>query len=152
MERRKFKRIRATASVGYSVAGTALPALTYDLSAHGCMMQVEAGSLDKGEKLELSFGDELLVKGRVVWVRKRNVGIEFDAPLSVHAVKTILFNVIGTGLQHALQGSSARLVARHLHPFLRWWPKNMLRLPRPDFQLDRDGKTGFAISPISTVG
>jgi hypothetical protein len=108
------------------------------------MIHVEAGSLEKGEKLELSFCEGLLVKGRVVWVRQRNVGIRFDAPLSVHAVKTILFNVVGTGLQHPLQGSSARLVARHLHPFLRWWPENMLRLPRPDIQLDWDGRVRYS--------
>jgi hypothetical protein len=144
MERRKFKRIRATASVGYSVAGAARPALTYDLSTHGCMIQSEPGLLETGEELELNFGEGLFVKGRVVWVRQRNAGIQFEAPLSVLAAKKILFNVVGTGLQHALQGTSARVVARHIQPLLRWWPERMVRFSRPKVHLDCDGTVRYS--------
>jgi hypothetical protein len=144
MERRKFKRIRATASVGYSVAGTVCPAFTFDLSTHGCLIHSDAGLLEAGDELELNFGDGILVIGRVVWVRKRNAGIQFYAPLSVRAAKRILVNVVGTGLQHALQGSSARLIARHLHPLLRWWPESMVRILHTNVQLDCKGAVRYS--------
>ena len=144
MERRKFKRIRATVPLGYSAAGSMQSALTYDLSTHGCMIQTQAGLLQAGDELELIFDEDLAVKSRVVWVRQRNAGVQFDAPLSVLAVRTILFRVLGTGLQYTLRGTSARLIARHLHPSLRWWPGRVVQFPHPDVRLAGDGAGRYA--------
>ena len=108
MERRKFKRIRATVSVGYSAAGSIQSALTYDLSSHGCMIQSKAGLLETGEELELNFGEGLVVKGCVVWVRQRNAGIQFAAPLSILAARKILFSVLGSGLSTPCKERASR--------------------------------------------
>lgn len=143
MERRKSKRIKATATVGYSIEGSVYSALTYDLSTHGCMIQSEAGFLESGDELELNFGDDLLVNGQVVWVKQRNAGIKFKSPLSVLAAKKILFNVVGTGLQQAMRGTSARLVSHHIHPWLRWWPSNLVELERPKVKVASDGTVRY---------
>lgn len=108
------------------------------------MIQSEAGLLQTGEELELNFGEGLVVRGRVAWVRQRNAGIQFEAPLSALAARKILFNVVGTGLQHALQGTSPGLIARHLHPLLRWWPERIVRVSPPDVQLKRDGTVRYS--------
>jgi hypothetical protein len=143
MERRKFKRIRATVSLEYSAAGSMQSALTYDLSTHGCLIQTQAGLLQAGDELELTFGEDLAVKSRVVWVRQRNAGIQFETPLSVLAARRILFRVLGTGLQHALRGTSARLIARHLHPSLRWWPGRVVGFPHPEVRVAGEGAVRY---------
>ena len=143
MERRKVRRIKATASVGYSVGGTERPALTYDLSTCGCMLQSADSCLSVGERVELDFGEGLFLKGHIVWVRRRNAGVQFDEPLSGVAAKRLLFNVLGTGLQHALQGNLSQLVACRKTALSRRRPHGSSRFAGPRLEVQLDGAVQY---------
>lgn len=145
MERRRIKRIKATASVGCIVDGAKRQAFTYDLSAHGCMLQASGEFLSVGDDVGLSFGEDLLVKGKVVWVNHRNAGVQFAAPLSPSATKKILFNVVGAGFQIALRRSRGRLAAAQTaaRTSQRWNPRIVQSL-QPNIAGGPDGTLRYA--------
>ena len=89
MERRAVERTKARVLVACRVNGRSELAETYDISTDGCMLEASNGYCEPGDEIELTFGLTLL-RGRVVWVKHRNAGVQFAARVSADTIKAII--------------------------------------------------------------
>lgn len=103
MERRAVQRTRAEVLVECHVRGRTELVETYDISTDGCMLQASrAFFCEVGDEIEIAIrGIEL--KGRVVWVRNRNAGVQFAGSTSLGTLAAI---VAGDQLAKCLAVSS----------------------------------------------
>ena len=89
MERRAVERIKSEIAVLCRSRGRIEPALTYDISTDGCMLEASNGFCEAGDAIELSFRAATL-RGRVVWVKHRNAGVQFDGRAPAERIVQIL--------------------------------------------------------------
>lgn len=89
MERRAVERSKAELAVRCRVRDEVEHALTYDISTDGCMLQTSNGFCAAGDAVELGFG-ALTLRGRVVWAKHRNAGVQFAGRTSSATIASIM--------------------------------------------------------------
>ena len=81
MKARAFERATVDKRVYCTFEGQRVPALLYDLSVDGCMIDVPDLYLETGDSLTLELSKGNTQEGQVVWERGGAVGLRFSTCL-----------------------------------------------------------------------
>lgn len=107
VERRAAERLRIEAAVEFSVRGRTEPAIAYDLSIDGCMIEASNGIVEAGDTVALAFPNGISAEGNIVWTRHRNAGVQFTPGMPLAAVERIATDCAPPGPGH-ISAHSAR--------------------------------------------
>ena len=91
MDERIFQRVVVDLEFDARVSDVPCRAFVYDLSCDGCMIEVQGGQFERGDRVILDFRPLSRVAGRLVWCIGRNCGVQFDQPLHEITVEKIGF-------------------------------------------------------------
>lgn len=78
MERRLDPRAEVVGRVECRVGARSEPAITYDLSSDGCLLQCPLGFVEPGDDIEMRFPHGILIQGQVIWRMRLNAGVKFS--------------------------------------------------------------------------
>ena len=87
-------------------------ALTYDISTDGCMLQASRGFCQTGDMVELTIGGHLF-RGRVVWTKHRNAGVQFAQRAAETTLDAVL--AMGESMPASLNGGRPHERVSRLH-------------------------------------
>jgi hypothetical protein len=113
MERRAVERTKAEIAVSCRIRDRIEQTLTYDISSDGCMLEASNGFCEAGDEIELRFSAATL-RGRVVWVKHRNAGVQFDSRAPAEKVAQILAGGRVSLAAHGRGGLSLSEIASYL--------------------------------------
>ena len=108
VERRAAERLRIYAAIEISVRGCPAPAIAYDLSIDGCMIEASNGIVEAGDTIVLAFPNGISAEGTIVWTKHRNAGVRFAAGMRLVAVERIAKACAPPGPSGGLSARSAR--------------------------------------------
>ena len=81
MNQRHQDRVPAGGRVSLTFGDRVTEEFLYNLSPLGCMVERHAAAIGLGGRVEVGFGTNIRVSGRVVWVSREAIGICFDHPI-----------------------------------------------------------------------
>jgi len=76
-------------------------ALVYDLSRDGCMIEVQDGEFESGDRIVLDFRPLARAAGQLVWCIGRSCGVQFNEPLHTSVVEEFGFRPDPPGFDEA---------------------------------------------------
>ncbi|HYD23698.1 MAG TPA: PilZ domain-containing protein [Croceibacterium sp.] len=82
MERRSDERIETNIQLTCRVPARPRPAVMHDLSHLGCRLEFREADVELGGTVVLEPPAVRAFAGQVVWTRQRQVGVQFERPLS----------------------------------------------------------------------
>lgn len=87
---RAYGRLKIDLQIRCDFGGESKDVQLYNLSRGGCMIELDdapGDNVEAGTEVKIQLGDAETVPGKVAWLRKRNLGVEFCEPISRETVE-----------------------------------------------------------------
>jgi len=94
MYNRNSQRLDSDRAVECRANGQAFRGVLYNVSTHGCMIEMAYCQVNEGDRLYLKADGNIRLGGVVTWQDGKNAGVRFDAPLHEAVVRYLGYDPV----------------------------------------------------------